>query len=170
MEVWQEVSSATVEDARRLLTTCCGATRWVDRMLMRRPYATRKEALAAAREEWFALDAEDWREAFLHHPKIGDRASLRARFPATHQLSTAEQRGVAEASDEVLDALAEANHDYEQRFGYIFIVCATGKTAEQMLAMLRVRLQNDAAAEIQVAAEQQAQITALRLTRTHASL
>jgi 2-oxo-4-hydroxy-4-carboxy-5-ureidoimidazoline decarboxylase len=86
-----------------------------------------------------------------------------ARFPITAHLSEQEQAGVAGAAEDVLDALAEANRAYEQRFGYIFIVCATGKTAEEMLALLGERLSNDPADEIRVAAAEQAKITELRL-------
>jgi 2-oxo-4-hydroxy-4-carboxy-5-ureidoimidazoline decarboxylase len=170
MELWQCVNDASPEDARRLLATCCGAKRWVERMLSRRPFGDRGHALSVARDVWFALSEEDWREAFRQHPKIGDRDSLRARFPATHEQSAAEQSGVSGAADAVLDALADANRSYEKRFGYIFIVCATGKSADEMLAILRGRLNNDPRIEIKVAAEQQAQITALRLTRAHANL
>jgi len=135
-------------------------------MLARWPFATLTDALTAGREEWFALTPDDWREAFTHHPKIGDRDTLRRRFPATHQLSEREQSGVAGAPDDVLDALAAANRAYEERFGYIFIVCATGKSANEMLAILNQRLGNEPAVEIGVAAEEQAKITALRITST----
>ena len=132
-------------------------------MLSRRPFGDQATLLSAARDVWFSLAASDWREAFSHHPKIGDRDALRARFAATRSLSEREQAGVSGASDDVLDALAEGNAAYEHRFGFIFIVCATGKTAEEMLGLLRSRLDNDPAREIQVAAAEQARITALRL-------
>ena len=132
-------------------------------MLARRPFGSQDALLAAARDEWFALSEHDWLEAFSHHPRIGDRASLAARFPATHDLSAQEQSGVASASARVIDALADANQTYLDRFGFIFIVCATGKSAEEMLALLRARLPNDRATELRNAAEEQAKITALRL-------
>ena len=132
-------------------------------MLARRPFGSQAALLAAAREEWFALSERDWLEAFSHHPKIGDRASLAARFPATHDLSAREQSGVASASARVIDELADANQTYLERFGFIFIVCATGKSAAEMLALLRARLPNDRATELRNAAEEQAKITALRL-------
>lgn len=134
-------------------------------MLARRPFDRPDRLHAIAREEWFALAPADWREAFAHHPRIGDRASLRARFPHTADLSAAEQRGVAGATDETLDDLAALNGAYEKKFGYIFIICATGKSAEQMLQSLRERITNDADTELQVAAEEQAKITAVRLRR-----
>jgi 2-oxo-4-hydroxy-4-carboxy-5-ureidoimidazoline decarboxylase len=159
------IDAATSADARAFLTTCCGSTRWVEQMLARRPFGDMERLLATAREEWFALEKDDWLEAFAHHPKIGDRASLRARFPHTAHLSATEQSRVAAASDDTLDALAHLNRVYEERFGYIFIVCATGKSADEMLALLRARLSNDAQMELRIAAEEQAKITALRLRR-----
>ena len=151
-------------EARRLLTTCCGSTRWVERMLERRPFRTREVLLASARDIWFGLDRSDWLEAFSHHPKIGGRTALRQRFAATGHLSEKEQAGVNTASDETLNALAEGNKQYQRTFGYIFIVCATGLSAEEMLRRLRTRLGNEPDAEIRIAAEEQAKITELRLS------
>ena len=158
-----ELDAATDAEARALLTRACGASRWVDRMMSRRPFRTDARLLRTARIEWFGLTEADWLEAFSHHPKIGDRA-LAARFPATHDLSAKEQSAVASASARVIDQLAEANQTYLDRFGFIFIVCATGKSAEEMLQLLRDRLQNDRATELRIAAEEQARITALRLS------
>jgi 2-oxo-4-hydroxy-4-carboxy-5-ureidoimidazoline decarboxylase len=132
-------------------------------MVARRPFKTREDLFAAAREEWFALTKDDWLEAFRHHPKIGDRTALRQRFPETHHLSEREQAGVSDASDAAIDALADGNRAYEARFGYIFIVCATGRSADEMLTMLAERLDHDPAREIRIAAEEQAKITELRL-------
>ena len=132
-------------------------------MLARRPFRSREAALSAAREEWFALDPADWREAFAHHPRIGDVEGLRKKFAATRALSAREQAGVSRASEEVLAALLEGNRAYEAKFGYIFIICASGKSAEEMLTLLRARLPNDPAEEIRVAAEEHAKICDLRL-------
>lgn len=165
MEPWRRLDLAEAEDARRLLLTCCGSPRWADRMVARRPFGSRDGLLDAARDEWFALEPIDWLQAFTHHPRIGDRIALRTRFPGTSYLSEAEQAGVSRAPDEVLDRLAEGNHAYEAKFGFIFIVCATGKSAEEMLALLRARLGNDADSEIRIAAGEQAKITALRLEK-----
>ena len=154
---------ASDADAGTMLHRCCGSTRWVERMLARRPFGRKDALLAASREEWFALSPADWREAFSHHPKIGDRQAVGQRFAATRQLSEKEQAAVSAASDEVLDALVEGNAAYERRFGYIFIVCATGRSAGEMLEMLRARLRNDPDYEIGIAAEEQARITELRL-------
>jgi 2-oxo-4-hydroxy-4-carboxy-5-ureidoimidazoline decarboxylase len=163
MEQWQRLDLASEDEARRLLYTCCGSTRWVDRMLARRPFGNRERLLSAAQNEWFALTRDDWREAFAHHPKIGDRNALRQRFPDTHHLSEREQAGVQVASEDVLSALAKLNRAYEEKFGFIFIVCATGLSAERMLTLLRSRLNNDPAAEIRIGAGEQAKITAIRL-------
>jgi 2-oxo-4-hydroxy-4-carboxy-5-ureidoimidazoline decarboxylase len=160
------VDSASPEEARTSLRACCGSTRWVERMLQRRPFGNVEQLLAAAREVWFALDPADWKEAFAAHPKIGDRESLRHRFPDTAHLAAREQAGVEGAPGDVLSALAQRNLDYERKFGFIFIVCASGKTAEEMLRMLQARLSNDPAREILIAAEEQAKIMALRLAKS----
>lgn len=158
------LDSGTEDEARAILQRACGSTRWVDRMMTRRPFKTDAKLLFAARNEWFGLTETDWLEAFSHHPKIGDRAALAARFPATHDLSSKEQSGVGAAGEDVRAALAQANDDYLARFGFIFIVCATGKSAEEMLQLLRGRLSNDRVNELRIAAEEQAKITALRLS------
>jgi len=163
MEPWQRLDGLGEAEARATLTSCCGSSRWVDRMLTRRPFSSQASLLAAARDEWFGLGEADWREAFAHHPRIGDRASLQTRFPETRDLSLREQRGVDSAGADVLTALEKGNRRYEATFGHIFIICATGKTAAEMLDRLKARLGNDAATEIRVAAAEQAEITALRL-------
>ena len=160
----QAINTASTDAARQILMRACGSTRWVDRMMQRRPFGNDARLLFAARNEWFGLTEADWLEAFSHHPRVGDRASLAARFPATHDLSAKEQARVGGADADVIAALAEANEAYFNRFGFIFIVCATGKTAEEMLALLRSRLPNERSAELRIAAEEQARITALRLS------
>jgi len=162
MEPWRRLDEATAGDARVWLRRCCGSTRWVEGMLARRPFGSNVALLGAARVVWNALDHSDWLEAFSHHPQIGEREHAAA--PAdTRELSQREQAGVAQASAGIRHALDEGNREYALRFGYIFIICATGRSAESMLAELRRRLQHDATTEIQIAAEEQAQITALRL-------
>ena len=169
MEPWQQLDRASLPEARRLLTTCCGSSAWVDRMLRRRPFGSEERLTTAAREAWTDLTHTDWLEAFSHHPKIGDRASLAKRFAATAHLSAREQRGVEDATAQVLDDLAAGNRAYQDTFGYIFIVCASGKSAAEMLALLQQRLHNDAATEIRVAAEEQLRITELRLRQPAAA-
>jgi 2-oxo-4-hydroxy-4-carboxy-5-ureidoimidazoline decarboxylase len=154
------------ETAREALSRCCGSTRWVEAMMSRRPFGSASALRDAARAVWDALDAADYLEAFSHHPEIGaDPAALRARFAVAADLSSAEQSGVAGADDVTLRRLSDANRAYRARFGYIFIVCATGKSAAEMLALLRGRLSNDPATELRVAAGEQAKITELRLEK-----
>jgi 2-oxo-4-hydroxy-4-carboxy-5-ureidoimidazoline decarboxylase len=159
MEPWRRLNDASADEARPMLHACCGSARWVDRMVASRPFDSREALLAAAREVWFALSPDDWREAFSHHPRIGEHSPV----ASTRHLSEREQWGVTKASAGVRVELAELNREYQRKFGYIFIVCATGKTAEDMLLLLKARLQNDAETEIHIAAEEQAKITELRL-------
>ena len=157
------VDAAAPDEARALLASCCASTRWVDRMLARRPFESMDAMLTAARADWRALSPADWLEAFAGHPRIGDREALGQRFGDARDLPAQEQAGVAGASDDVLSALAEGNAAYESKFGFIFIVCATGLKADEMLSMLRTRMPNDPERELVVAAEEQAKITSLRL-------
>ncbi|MBI1797809.1 MAG: 2-oxo-4-hydroxy-4-carboxy-5-ureidoimidazoline decarboxylase [Candidatus Eisenbacteria bacterium] len=152
-------------DARVAFGRCCGAWAWGRLMAARRPFADRAAVIAAAESIWKDLPPEVWREAFHHHPRIGDLDSLRKRFAATADLASREQASVATAAAATLEALAEGNRAYEEKFGYIFIICATGRSADEMLAALRVRLANDAATEIRNAGGEQMKITRLRLER-----
>lgn len=134
-------------------------------MAQRFPFQNEEELFTVAEEIWFKLLPNDWLEAFAHHPKIGDMNSLRAKFANTQQWAASEQAGVNTASEAVLHALAEGNAAYENKFGYIFIVCATGKSAEEMLAILQARLPNDHATELYLAAVEQSRITRIRLEK-----
>jgi 2-oxo-4-hydroxy-4-carboxy-5-ureidoimidazoline decarboxylase len=160
-----ELNHLPEAEAIAALTKCCGAHRWVNKMAHRRPYRDEADLLAAADETWEHLGPEDWQEAFTHHPKIGDLDALRAKFASTKEWASGEQAGTEQASEEVLQGLAQGNADYEARFGYIFIVCATGKSAQEMLDLLRARLANPPEREIHVAAAEQAKITRLRLEK-----
>lgn len=153
-------------EARLAFTRCCGAARWAARMLEARPFASASALHAEADVIWNALEPSDFLEAFSHHPEIGaDLNELRRRFADTADLSRNEQAGATGASDETLLALRELNRVYRERFGYGFIVCATGKSAQQMLAILRQRLENAADTELKLAAAQQALIMHLRLEK-----
>jgi 2-oxo-4-hydroxy-4-carboxy-5-ureidoimidazoline decarboxylase len=138
-------------------------------MIAARPFGSRDRLFACAEAAWRDLGSEDWREAFAAHPKIGDQAALRARFADTRQWAEGEQAGTLEATEATLAALAQGNQDYETRFGHIFIVCATGKSALEMLSLLRARLDNDPETELRIAAGEQAKITRLRLLKLLAS-
>ena len=144
---------------------CCGAAAWVEHMCAHRPYRDRDALMREAERGEAELAPDDWREAFAHHPRIGDLGALRERFAATAGWAGDEQRGATAASDATLEAVAAGNREYETRFGYIFIVCATGKSAQEMLDLLRARLDNDPGAELRIAAAEQAQITRLRLDK-----
>jgi OHCU decarboxylase len=141
---------------------CCGSSRWARQMSAARPFADAAAMAAAADRIASTLEPADWLEAFAAHPTIG---AGRAGQAAGAGWSEQEQAGVALATDETLTRLADANRAYEARFGYIFIVCATGKTADEMLALLERRLRHDAGDELGIAAEEQRKITRLRLTK-----
>jgi 2-oxo-4-hydroxy-4-carboxy-5-ureidoimidazoline decarboxylase len=147
------------------LRRCCGSTRWVERMIAARPFGSRDRLFAFAEAAWRDLEPEDWREAFAEHPKIGDQEALRARFAETREWALGEQAGTLGAMEATLSALARENQAYEARFGHIFIVCATGKSAEEMLSLLCARLGNDPETELHIAAGEQAKITRLRLLK-----
>ncbi len=147
------------------LYKCCGSTAWVDRMLPFFPADDLVELLEDAEEQWFKCSEHDWKEAFAQHPKIGDIDSLSKKFSTTAHMASIEQSGIAGASPGTIEALADGNTRYEEKFGYIFIVCATGKSADEMLAMLQTRLQNSPEVEIEIAADEQNKITKLRLEK-----
>jgi len=154
------------DGARALLARCCGARRWVDGMLARRPFASRAALFDAADEVWAGLGEDDYLEAFAHHPRIGeDLAALRARFPDSAGWASAEQAGAQGADEATLRALRDANRAYFDRFGFIFIVCASGMSAHELLSALRARLANERPRELAIAAGEQAKITRLRLER-----
>jgi 2-oxo-4-hydroxy-4-carboxy-5-ureidoimidazoline decarboxylase len=156
------LDAASEEEARAMLTRCCGAARWVDAMLARRPFASRAALDEAAAAEWNRLSPADWLEAFRHHPPIGGDAGAAG---ATAEWSRAEQSGVRLADAVTLRALREANAAYQERFGFVFLVCATGKSAPEMLALLQARMGNASEVELRVASREQAKITALRLEK-----
>ena len=162
---FQELNSLSASDAAAHFRTCCNAGHWAAQMATGRPYADIRALSAAAGNVFRSLTEADWMEAFAGHPKIGDIGDLRKKFPQTAGMSEAEQSGILQTSDQLLADLAAANDRYERKFGYIFIVCATGKSADEMLAILNDRLNNDPDAEIRVAAQEQEEITQLRLEK-----
>jgi len=165
MDALKRLDALPPEQATAAFLRCCGSRRWAQAMERGRPYADGPSLLAGAERAFALLAREDWLDAFSHHPRIGDRGSLAARFPATAGWSASEQGGVRDAGEDVLDALLRGNREYEARFGHVFIVCATGKTAGEMLALLRERLPNAPAAELEIAAAEQRKITAIRLEK-----
>lgn len=139
------------------LTRCCASQRWAHLMAAERPFAGASVMAAVAQRLWWSLAAADWLEAFAAHPRIGERTP--SAWPAQ------EQGRAAEIGDDVRARLAAGNREYEKRFGYTFIVCATGKSAEEMLAILEQRLHHEPADELQIAADEQRKITELRLNK-----
>lgn len=154
---------AAPAEAEHELLPCNGSRKWALELVLRRPFADAEELFAAADAVWWKLGPEDWQEAFDSHPRIGERHA-RAASALSLSWSAGEQSAASEQGD-VQAALAAGNRQYEERFGRIFLICATGKSAAQMLAVLQSRLQNDPAAELREAAEQQRRITQLRLRK-----
>lgn len=154
-------------EVRQALLDCCGSARWAASVASRRPYATEEVLHKAADSIWWKLDRNDWLEAFSHHPQIGEKPATGSA--SARQWAEGEQACARGASEEVKTRLARANRAYVEKFGYIFIICATGKSLEGMLALLNQRLQNDPASELSIAAEQQRQITRIRLEKLFAS-
>jgi OHCU decarboxylase len=136
------------------LLRCCASPRWAAAVAANRPFSSVEELMAKADDIWWSLEGGDWLEAFAAHPRIGERGVGWA---------VEEQAGVRGAEGAVLGRLTTLNHDYERKFGHVFLIFATGKTAAQMLAELERRLSNDPATELRTAAGEQARITRLRL-------
>lgn len=160
-----QLNSLTEQHAGEALESCCVAPRWVQCMLAARPYSSDQQVLSLAQNIWGKLDESDFLAAFEGHPQIGDMSSLRAKFAATAEKAGNEQAGMSAASEDVLQQMMTLNKDYLAKFGFIFIVCATGKTAEQMLTMIKDRINHDRATELQIAATEQAKIINIRLEK-----
>jgi 2-oxo-4-hydroxy-4-carboxy-5-ureidoimidazoline decarboxylase len=159
----EALNTLTPSEANKQFELCCGASNWVEKMNQNRPFHDKKELFQKAESIWLSLSSEDWLEAFTHHPKIGNINSLRKKFQNTKSISKNEQSGVNNATESTLKDLAESNQLYEDKFGFIFIVCATGKSSDEMLALIKIRINNNAKIEMQNAAKEQNKITQLRL-------
>jgi len=153
-------NTLTEETAKRELFACCGSTKWTDSMMLHFPFASEKQLVDLSAKIWYdECDEADWRESFTHHPKIGDVKSLTEKFAGK------EQAGVAVATQETIQALAKANSDYESKNGFIFIVCATGKSADEMLQILLDRLKNSPEEELHIAMGEQQKISIIRFKK-----
>ena len=155
----------TTDEAEKEFLKCCGSKRWAQRLIAERPFENLDDLIAKSDRIWWSLEPRDWLEAFRSHPKIGEKKAAAATSVQSKRWSEAEQSGVSSAAAQTIQALADLNKEYETKFGYIFIVCASGKSSEEMLAILRDRLANDADEELRIAAAEQAKITRLRLQR-----
>ena len=160
--VLEEWNAADAESAMEAMLACCGAQRWAEGMVALRPIASVFALSETADSVWATMGEADWLEAFACHPRIGERKST-SPSEKSARWSQQEQAGAGSASNDVMRELAEGNALYEQRFGFTYIVCATGKSADEMLAILKRRLASDRMAELREAAEQQRQIMQIRL-------
>jgi len=159
---WNTVSP---ERAAEQILSCCGSSTWARELASRRPFPDEAALFAASDEIWRGLKESDWLEAFSKHPRIGERKVPPAASSESASWSAEEQNHVGSAAESVRQALAEANREYERRFGRVFLVCATGKSAEEMLDILRRRMEKDNDTELHAAAEEQGKITNLRLKK-----
>ena len=164
-EVLARWNRLSVEEAVQEILPCCGSTSWARALVARRPIDDETSLMAASDEAWWSLQASDWMEAFSKHPRIGERKAPIAASVQSAAWSAQEQRNLAGAGESVQIALGEGNREYERRFDRVFIVCATGKSAAEILEILRRRLRNDDACELRMAAEEQRKITNIRLTK-----
>jgi allantoicase len=151
--------------AREALLDCCGSQVWVEQMLQRIPFPDLAYVLDTAEKTWAALDPSDWMEAFRHHPPIGGKKAEHARSAKSKRWSKGEQAAASQASSQTVTALARGNEEYFAKFGHVFLICATGKTSEEILAGLQQRLPNNPGVELRIAAEEQRKITRVRLEK-----
>ncbi len=163
--VLRQMNAMDEPELRPGLADYCAAPSWIDHMIAARPFASPGSMLAASEAAADAVTADGWREAFRHHPRIGERLAERRQSDAAQDLSAREQSSATAGTPAERAALIEANRAYEDRFGHVFIVCATGKSAAEVLALLRERLKNDPETELTMAVDEQKKITRLRLSR-----
>jgi allantoicase len=161
----ERLDALLAEEAVAELKACCGSTAWAEKMVASRPFGSMESLLARADAVWESLGESDWLEAFRAHPKIGEKKAEKDTGASAKKWATQEQAGVAKASEATLAALAEGNKEYEAKFGHIFLICATGKSADEMLAALRARLHSSKDTELAVAGEEQRKITRIRLEK-----
>jgi OHCU decarboxylase len=159
------LNALPADEAEGELLKCCGSKRWAREMANGRPYESFNALIAHANDIWWSLQPGDWLEAFRSHPKIGEKKTANTVSTQSQKWSSQEQAAVVNASRETIDELATLNHAYEEKFGFIFIICASGKSSEEMLSALRERLEHDAAVELPIAAAEQSKITELRLRK-----
>lgn len=161
----KRINELSPQQAEAEFLKCCGSTAWAKAISAARPFSNSDDLSSKADEIWWNLDEEDWLEAFRAHPKIGEKKAAAAQSAEAQKWSAQEQSESESGAAETKTALAEGNREYERRFGFIFIICATGRSAEEMLAALNGRLSNDPETELRVAAEEQRKITELRLQK-----
>src|SRR5947207_9615506 len=161
----QWLNQLSAEHAEPEFLKCCGSRRWAQLMTTARPFANVEALVAEADRIWWSLSEEDWLEAFRAHPKIGEKKAATVQSAQAAAWSAKEQAHVTTASENTLAELAQRNREYEDRFGFIFIVCASGKSSGELLTILEGRMQNNPKNELRIAAEEQRKITRLRLEK-----
>ncbi len=159
----ERLNALSPEEAEARLLSCCGSAAWARGVAAARPFRSEGDLAEAADRIWRGLSRADWLEAFAAHPRIGPRVAAGAGHTAAW--SREEQRGTDGASPGTLASLDAVNREYESRFGHVFIVCASGRTADEMLSLARQRLGNEPGTELALAAEEQRKITQLRLEK-----
>ena len=160
-----QLNDLSNDECAELLAACCGSQRWVSRMADQRPFTSLDDVLRTAEHVWWAVDAGDWLEAFMHHPPIGGTQSVSPQSERAASWSVGEQAGVSTAAPSAKSELAAVNEAYLAKFGFIYIVSAAGKSADELLDIARSRLGNNRDNELRVAAEEQRKITKLRLQK-----
>lgn len=164
-ETLERINEAGNDEAEWMFRDCCGSERWARLMSAARPFASEDALMDTATAIWSALETSDRLEAFLAHPMIGETKAAGVQQARSASWSAGEQAGMSSADERLREGLAAANRAYYDKFGFIFIVCATGKTADDMLELCRVRLGNDQETEIVNAATEQQKITEIRLRK-----
>lgn len=164
-EALEKINRAEKAEAESMFRDCCGSVKWASLMAAERPFASESDLIEKAVSVWSEMGTADRLEAFAAHPKIGETKPAPAQQTRSAEWSAGEQAGMSAANKSVLNELAAANHAYFEKFGFIFIVCATGKSGDEMLKLCRERLGNDREAEIAVAAAEQQKITEIRLRK-----
>ena len=160
-----ELNQLSHAELTAALAKCCGAESWYIALAKYQPYSSTEQLHQLSDKVWSQLAEADYLAAFSHHPMIGDMDALKAKFASTAQWAGNEQQGSRQANEATLSALKHGNEAYLKKFGFIFIVCATGKSANEMLALLKQRMPNDLATELKIAAAEQNKITHLRLDK-----
>jgi OHCU decarboxylase len=161
----EQLNELSAQEAESEFLKCCGSRGWAQAMVAGRPFATEAELFAKAEDASYSLADEDWLEAFRAHPKIGGKKALTAQSQQEQSWSSQEQSAMQSAPADTVAQLAAKNYEYEEKFGFIFIVCASGKSSEEMLTILNRRLDNDSQTELSKAAQEQRKITRLRLEK-----
>jgi 2-oxo-4-hydroxy-4-carboxy-5-ureidoimidazoline decarboxylase len=161
----QSLNTLPIDQANHLFLQCCTSEKWIEKMVASRPFTDSNSLRDTADNIWKHLSEKDYLQAFEGHPKIGDVGSLKAKYANSKELASGEQSGASSATDEIIAELANSNSEYEEKYGFIFIVCATGKSAREMLALLQDRLNNDRQKELKIASEEQRKIFHLRLEK-----